>query len=143
MRLRLLSAAPAVLLVLALAGCTGGDSVLPPSPTAIINQTRDRLNPFRFTLKTDPAEPSASGYFTLYVHVVDAEGNPAEGVNLQAQVSIGGIGEGPQHITFDDRGAGDYQASLDLNMPGSYSVNVIADKDGKHKEQRFYVDVGG
>jgi hypothetical protein len=143
MRLRLLSAALVALLVLTLAGCSKDDTVTLPGPASIINGTRDRLNPFRFTLTTDPASPSASGYFTVRVHVIDAEGNPAEGINLQGDVSIGGIGEGPQHISFDDRGAGDYEAELDLNIPGSYSMNVTADKDGKHKEQRFYIDVGG
>ena len=31
---------------------------LPPNPATIINNTRDRLTPFRFTLATDPASPS-------------------------------------------------------------------------------------
>jgi hypothetical protein len=143
MRPRLLTAVPAVLLVLTFTGCSGDDAVMPPSPASIINRTRDRLNPYRFTLTTDPASPSASGYTRIQVHVIDAEGMPAEGVNMEADVSIGGMGERLQRIPLEDRGAGDYEADVSLNMPGSWGVNVIADKDGKHKEQRFYVDVGG
>jgi len=143
MRLRLLSAALVAPLVLGLAGCSKDDAVMPPGPASIINRTRDRLNPFRFTLTTDPASPSASGYFTVRVHVIDAEGNPAEGVNVQGDISVGGLGENGQHIEFSDRGAGDYEAELDLNMPGSWTLNVTAERDGKQKEERFYIDVGG
>lgn len=143
MRLRLLYFALVGLLILTLAGCSDKDTVMPPGPASIINRTRDRLNPFRFTLTTDPASPSASGYFTVRVHVIDAEGAPAEGVNVQGDISIGGLGENGQHIDFYDRGAGDYDAELDLSMPGSWTLNVTAERDGKRKEQRFYIDVGG
>lgn len=143
MRLRLLATASLVLLTLASAGCNGNDIVSPPSPTAIINSARDRLNPFRFTLSTDPASPSATASFTINVHVIDATGQPAEGVDLEADLATTGMGGSLQHVTFDDNGAGDYSAEVNLPEPGGWDIDLTASKKGKTKHQRFYLDVSG
>ena len=131
------------LLTLASSGCKSEDVVLPPSPTTLINGTRDRLNPFRFTLTTDPASPNFNSPVTIKVHVIDAANQPADGVNLQADVSMSGMDQGAQHLTLDDKGGGDYEGEVKLEMAGSWDVDLTAAKDGKSGKQRLNIEVGG
>ena len=55
MRFRTLAIAAVTALTLAFTGCKS-ESALPPSPTSIINNARDRLTPFRFTLTHLPGK---------------------------------------------------------------------------------------
>ena len=114
------------LLTLVSSGCKSEDVVLPPSPTTLINGTRDRLNPFRFTLATDPASPNFNGPITIKVHVIDAANQPADGVTLQADVSMSGMDQGAQHLTLDGKGGGDYEGDVKLEMAGSWDVDLTA-----------------
>jgi hypothetical protein len=139
MRSRLLLAAAIALFIVTCAGCKSSD--LPPSPSSLINGTRDRLNPFRMTLTTDPTAPRA-GSVTLKVHVIDAANQPAEGVTLKADVSMAGMDHGAQHLTLDGRGNGDYEGQVTLEMPGAWDVDLTATKDDKSKQLRQIVDVG-
>lgn len=131
------------LLTLGSSGCKSEDVVLPPSPTTLINGTRDRLNPFRLTLATDPASPNFNGPITVKVHVIDATGQPAEGVTVEADVSMSGMGQGAQHLTLDDKGGGDYAGDVKLEMAGSWDVDLTASRDGKSGKQRLSIEVGG
>jgi hypothetical protein len=128
------------LLTLVSSGCKSGDVVLPPSPTTLINGTRDRLNPFRFTLATDPASPNFNGPITIKVHVIDATGQPADGVTMEADVSMSGMA---QHVTLDGRGGGDYEGDVKLEMAGSWDVDLTATRDGNSGKQRLSIEVGG
>ena len=139
MRSRLFLAAAIALFMITCAGCKSSD--LPPSPASLINGTRDRLNPFRMTLSTDPTNPRA-GSVLLKVHVIDAANQPAEGVTLKADVSMAGMGSGAQHLTLDGRGNGDYEGQVTLEMPGAWDVDLTATKDDKSKQLRLIVDVG-
>jgi hypothetical protein len=130
-----------ILLTLASPGCKT-DTVLPPSPTALINNTRDRLTPFRFTLTTDPSTPSFNSPIVLKVHVIDAANQPADGVTLQADVSMGGMDQGAQHLTLSGGSDGDYQGEMKLDMAGSWDVVLTATKDGKSRQQRLSIEVG-
>ncbi|MDR3740772.1 MAG: FixH family protein [Terracidiphilus sp.] len=141
MRLRTLGVtAAAILLVLACSACKSSD--LPPSPASLINGTRDRLNPFRMTLSTDPTSPRASGPITLKVHVIDAANQPADGVTLKADVSMAGMSSGDQHLTLDGHGNGDYDGRVNLDMAGSWDVNLTASRDGKSQQLKLFLDVG-
>jgi nitrogen fixation protein FixH len=142
MRLRLLATALLAAVALFASACNTSDYSI-PNPTSIINGTRDRLDPFRFTFATDPDAPRAATDFTIRVHVIDAAGQPAEGVDLEADLSTTGMGGSPQHVTFEDAGAGDYTADVTVADPGGWDVNLSASKDGKTKHQRFYIDVSG
>jgi nitrogen fixation protein FixH len=142
MRLRLLAAASLAAFLLFATACNTGDYNI-PNPTSLINQTRDRLDPFRFTFATDPEAPRAAIPFTLRVHVIDAAGQPAEGVDLEADLSTTGMGGSPQHLTFDDTGAGDYTADVTLPDPGGWDVKITAAKEGKSKHQSFHIEVSG
>jgi len=115
----------------------------PPDPTAIITSTRDRLTPFRFTLATEPTSPSYNGPILLKVHVIDAADKPADGVTLKADISMGGMDHGAQHLTLNDKGDGDYESQMNLEMAGSWDVDLTATKDGKSRQQKFSIEVGG
>jgi len=118
-------------------------SALPPAPMAIINGTRDRLTPFRFTLSTDPAPPSFNSPILLKVHVIDAANQPADGVELKADVSMSGMDHGSQHLTLTGKGDGDYEGQINLEMAGSWDVDLKANKDGKIRQQKLSIEVGG
>ncbi len=133
----------AVALLTLSSGCKSADVVLPPSPTSLINGTRDRLNPYRFTLATDPATPNFTGPITLKVHVIDAANQPADGVTMQADVSMGGMDQGAQHVTLDGKGNGDYEGEIKLDMAGSWDVDLTATGEGKSGKQRLNIEVGG
>jgi hypothetical protein len=117
-------------------------SELPPAPAALINSTRDRLTPFRFNLTTDPASPSANSSVLLKVHVIDGANQPADGVTLSADVSMIGGGS-MQHLTLDGNGDGDYEGRVNLDAAGSWDVDLTASKDGKSRQQRLNIVVGG
>lgn len=140
MRLRTLAVVAAALLTLACAACKQGD--LPPNPTSLINGTRDRLNPYRMTLSTDPASPRFGGPITLKVHVIDAANQPADGLTLKADVSMAGMTQGDQHLTLDGRGNGDYDGQVNVDMAGAWDVNLTASREGKSGQQRLVLDVG-
>lgn len=140
MRLQTFALFAVAALLLASAGCKSSD--LPPSPTSLINGTRDRLNPFRFTLTTDPTYAKASGPIQIKVHVIDAANQPADGVTLKADISMSGMDHGAQHIVLDGRGNGDYDGQVNLEMPGSWDVDLTATKDDKTRQQRLLIDVG-
>jgi YtkA-like protein len=137
--MRLLSFAVATLLVIAAAGCKES---MPPAPASVITNTRDRLNPFRFTLTTDPASPTANSRVLLKVHVIDAADQPADGVDVQADLSMPGTGTG-QHVALSGRAGGDYEGEVTPEMAGSWDVDLTATKDGKSKKQRFNIEVSG
>ena len=136
MRLRPLALAAVAALIL-LAGCKNSD--LPPSPPALIIGTRDRVNPFRMTLTTDPTWPKASGPTLIKVHIIDGSNQPVEGVELKADISMPGMA---QHTSFDDRGKGDYETQVTLEMAGNWDVDLNASKDGRTKQQRLNIEVG-
>jgi hypothetical protein len=141
MRLRTIAIAAVGALTLALTGCKS-ESLLPPSPTSMINHARDQLTPFRLTLTTDPASPKYNGPILLKVHVIDAANQPADGVTLQADVSMSGMQQGAQHLTLSGRGNGDYEGQMNLEMAGSWDVDLTATKDDKSRQQKLSIEVG-
>ena len=64
---------------------------------------------------------------------------PAEGVELKADISMPGMAH---HASFDDRGKGDYEAQVTLEMAGMWDVDLNASKDGRTKQQRLNIEVG-
>ena len=120
------------------------EPITPPlDPARIIQHTRDQLTPFRFTLATDPASPSYSAPIVLKVHVIDASDQPADGVELKADISMSGMDHGAQHIVLRGTGNGDYEGRLNLEMAGSWDVDLTATRDGKIRQQKLSIEVGG
>ena len=143
LRTHAISAAVALSLgfVLLASGCKS-ENTLPPAPASLINNTRDRLNPFRCTLVTEPSAPSFKDQILLKVHVIDAANQPADGVELNADVSMPGM-NGAQHVSFSGTGDGDYQGAVKVEMAGSWDVELSATREGKSSKQRFTIEVGG
>ena len=143
LKLRAISAAVVLSLsgVLLVSGCKS-ENTLPPPPASVINNTRDRLNPFRCTLATEPSAPTFNDQILLKVHVIDAASQPADGVELNADVSMPGM-NGSQHVTFSGMGGGDYEGAVEVEMAGSWDVELSATRDGKSSKQRFTIEVGG
>ncbi len=149
MRLWTFAIVTLVALTLTSSGCKSSSvpvpdsSVMPPNPTTIINHARDQLTPFRFTLATEPVSPSYDGPILLKVHVIDAANQPADGVTLKADVSMSGMDQGAQHLTLSGKGGGDYEGTVKLDMAGSWDVDLTATQDGKSRQQKLSIEVGG
>lgn len=119
------------------------EPIAPPlNPVAIIQGTRDRLTPFRFTLATDPPSPNFNAPIWLKVHVIDAADQPADGVEIKADVSMSGMDQNAQHLVLSGRGNGDYDGQMNLEMAGSWDVDLTATKDGKSRKQKLSIEVG-
>lgn len=142
MRLSTLAITAVTALTLCFTGCKS-EPAMPPSPTSIINHARDQLTPFRFTLTTDPTSPKYNGPIMLKVHVVDAANQPADGVTLKANVSMSGMQQGAHQLTLSGKGDGDYEAPMNLEMAGSWDVDLTATKDDKSRQQKLSIEVGG
>lgn len=140
MYVRTLTITAIAALTMAFTGCKAES--LPPNPSTLINGTRDRLTPFRFTLVTDPASPNYNSPFMLKVHVIDGANQPADGVTLKADVTMSGM-DGAHHVTLSGSGNGDYEGQVNLDMAGSWDVDLTATKDDKNREQKFSIQVGG
>lgn len=139
--LQTLAIAAVAVLAIALTGCKSEPSSMPPNPAALINNTRDRLMPFRFTLTTDPAPARANSPVVLKVHVIDAANQPADGVTVKADVSMSGMG-GAHQVTMDGKGDGNYEGQVSLEMAGSWDVDLTATRDDKSRQQKLSIDVG-
>jgi len=129
------------LIVFPISGCRS-ENTRPPAPASLIQGTRDRLNPFRFTLNTEPSAPNSNDWITLKVHVIDAANQPADGAEVNADISMTGM-NGSQHMTLNGLGGGDYEGEVKLEMAGSWDVDLSATRDGKSSQQRLTIEVGG
>lgn len=142
MRVHTFLIAAVAVLTVSFAGCKS-EPFLPPNPARVINNARDQLTPFRFTLATDPASPSYNAPILLKVHVIDAANQPADGVTVNADVSMSGMEHGAQHLTLSGKGGGDYEGTVNLEMAGSWDVDLTATRDGKSRQQKLSIEVGG
>jgi hypothetical protein len=139
MRLRILAVvAVAALLCVAVIHQAGLTAL--PDPTAIL--LRMRNPPLRFTLSTDPEPPSYGTPITLKVHVIDAASHPADGLSIEADVSMDGTDRGAQHVTLRGEGNGNYRGVVDLEMAGSWDVDLTATKGGERGCEKLSIEVG-
>jgi hypothetical protein len=127
MRLRVL----AIAIVAALAYFVVQDKSTLSAPldsAALIRNIRDQSSPFRFTLHTDPEPPSYDSPIVLRVHVTDAAGRPADGLAVEATVSMSGMDHGAQHTILHGKGNGVYESKVKVETAGSWNVDVTATK---------------
>lgn len=142
MRARILVAA-VVVVALALFAYQHREALsLTPDPTALIIGLRNQVQPFRYTLTTEPGDPSCDRPFLLMVHAADSAGQPIDGLKLEADITMTGTDHGVQEVKFKSKGHGDYQAKVSLEVTGSWDVNIEGEKDGRHARQKLTVDVG-
>ena len=114
----------------------------PPDPTALILSMRNQVQPFRFSLGTEPEQPHCDAPLTLRVHVVDAAGQPVDGLKIEANVLMIGTDHGSQQLTLHSKGRGNYEGRVTLEMAGSWDVDLIGTKDGKRVRERLSIEVG-
>jgi hypothetical protein len=119
-------------------------SALPavPDSGALITGMRDQVSPFRFTLATDPEPPGYGSPIALRVQVIDAAGRPTDGLSVEANFSISGVDSGAQHVILHRKGRGVYEGKVNLEMAGSWEVDLTAEKDGKRGRERLTLEVG-
>lgn len=142
MRVPVFTIAAVAVLTLSFAGCKS-EPALPPNPVTVIDNVRGQLTPFRFALATDPASPNYNAPILLKVHVIDAANQPADGVTVKVDVSMSGMDHGAQHLTLSGKGGGDYEGQVNLEMAGSWDVDLTATRNGKSRQQKFSLEVGG
>jgi hypothetical protein len=140
MRLRLVAAAIVAALV-----CLAVQHkfALPPAPDsgALITGIRDQVSPFRFALTTDPEPPGYGSPVALRVKISDAAGQPLDGVSAEANFSVIGADHGAQHVILHRKGRGVYEGTANLEMAGSWTVDLMAEKDGKRGRERLTLEV--
>ncbi len=142
MRLRLF-AIPAVAALAYFAIQHRSELPAPPDPAALIMSLRNQTPPFRFTLDTEPQPPSCDAPVMLKVHVIDAAGKPADGLSIEADASLSGTDHGAQHVTLRGKGHGNYEGKVELQVAGSWEVDLSATKDLQRGKQRLSLEVGG
>jgi hypothetical protein len=113
-----------------------------PDPIELFMTARGEVPPFRFTLTTEPEAPACGAPMTLRVHVVNPNDQPVDGLLLEAGVSFSGSGRESRHVTLRRKGKGDYEGKLEVDMAGSWNVDVMATKDGETHRQRLNLEVG-
>jgi hypothetical protein len=114
----------------------------PPDPTALILGMRN-TSPFRLTLGTDPEPPRCGTPITLRVHANDASGKSTDGLKIEAEVSMSGADRGAQHATLHARGNGNYEGTVNLDVAGSWDVDLTATKNDNRGRERISIEVGG
>ena len=112
-----------------------------PDPTAMILNMRNQVPTFRFRLATDPEPAIIDAPIRLRVQVVDRDGKPADGLTVEAEVSMTGL-NGSKHVTLHRKGNGAYEGELEVDTTGSWNVDLMATKNGKSSRQRLNLDVG-
>jgi hypothetical protein len=113
-----------------------------PDPTALIMNLRHQVAPFRFTLRTSPESPRCDTPFALNVHVVDPDGQPVDHLIIDADASMSGMDHGTQHVTLRGKGHGNYEGRLELNVVGSWDVDLSTTRNLQRARQRISLEVG-
>jgi hypothetical protein len=112
-----------------------------PDPTTLIINARNHVQPFHYALSTDPDDPSCDRPIILVVHAVDAAGQPIDGLNIEASVSMAMADQTAQKVKLRSRGHGNYEGRVSLEMAGTWDVDLAGEKDGNRARQRLSVEV--
>jgi hypothetical protein len=116
----------------------GGPTALPDLSTILLSL---RNPPFRFTLSTEPEPPSYGTPIMLKVHAIDAASHSADGLSIEAEVSMDGATRGTQHVTFRGEGNGDYKGVVNLETAGSWDVYLTGTKGGEKGRDKLSIEV--
>jgi len=131
-----------VVVALALFAYQQRDGFSSPDPTALIIGLRNQVQPFRYTLTTEPNDPSCDRPTILVVHAVDSAGQPIDGLTLEADISMAGSNHGVQEVKLKAKGHGNYEGKVSLEQAGSWDVDLAGEKDGRRARQKLTVDIG-
>jgi hypothetical protein len=141
MRHRILAAAAVVALAFY---ATGHKIAVPalPSPTTLILNMRSEVQPFHFSLGTEPEPPRCGAPITLRVHVSDAAGQAVDGLKIEVNASMHGTDHEARQLTLRNKGQGNYEGRVTLEAAGSWDLDLVATKDGRRARERISVEVG-
>jgi hypothetical protein len=112
-----------------------------PDPATLIINARNQVQPFHYTLTTTPDDPSCDRPIILVVHAADAAGQPIDGLNIEATVSMALTDQTAQKVKLRSRGHGNYEGRVNLEMAGTWDVDLAGEKDGNRARQRLSVEV--
>jgi hypothetical protein len=112
-----------------------------PDPTTLIINARNHVQPFHYALSTNPDDPSCDRPIILMVHATDTSGQPIDGLNIEANVSLALADRTVQTVKLRSRGHGNYEGRVNLEMAGTWDVDLAGEKDGNRARQRLSVDV--
>ncbi len=113
-----------------------------PDPTTLIINARNHVQPFHYALSTNPDDPTCDRPIILVVHAVDAAGKPIDGLNIEASVSMASADQTTQTVKLRSRGHGNYEGRVNIEMAGTWDVDLAGEKDGNRARQRLSVEVG-
>ncbi len=110
-----------------------------PDPTTLLISLRNP--PFHFTLSTEPEPPNSGSPILLKVHATDAFSHPADGLTIEADVSMDGATRSAQHVTLRGEGNGNYRGAVDLETAGSWDVYLTGAKGGEKGRDKISIEV--
>lgn len=117
-------------------------SELPALPDFTVLIVSLRNPQFRFTLGTEPEAPSCDAPITLKVHVIDAAGNPADGLTIEADAAMNGMEHGARRVTLHGKGHGNYEGKIELEIVGCWELDLTTIKGFTAARQRLSIEVG-
>jgi hypothetical protein len=113
-----------------------------PERGAFIMSLRHQAQPPKIRLDTDPGAPSAAQLFALKVHADGPDDKPLIGMNVTAHCSLLGADHTGRDITLRDKGEGNYAATVSLDMPGKWEVEIVGTKEGWRTRDKFELEIG-
>jgi len=109
-----------MLLILILSGCSSGSD-------------------YEFTLKQAPKQKAGESYPVVIEILKD--GKPAEGLEFSAYLEMAKMDHGTIELTFEDKGNGLYESSVELPMAGEWLANIEGEADGSPFEHVITFEV--
>jgi len=87
-------------------------------------------------------QPARTGKEAIYIEVADSTGKPLSGARVTVEGNMSHPGMAPVFAEAKETGSGQFQASLDLGMRGSWVVLLhVRLADGKTVERQIALDV--
>ncbi len=111
---------------LLLAACSGGDSSPVPSTEGQISVTMTVL-----------PDPPGVGEVLLSFKVLDAQGRPLSGAQVNVTVDHSDMTGMTMHGTATDQGSGIYAVTTDFTMSGNWKVAIEVETESKDFKEDF------
>jgi nitrogen fixation protein FixH len=119
------------------AGCA--QKAASPSP----RDDNSDASPLRITLTISPDHPRMVKPITFTLHIVDPQGKPVDGLQVNGSLNMRAMNMGETQVKFDGKGNGDYEGSVkDTDMSGPWTITVDASQGKRHAQKNFEFVVG-
>ncbi|MEH7443281.1 FixH family protein [Bacillus sp. JJ1122] len=94
---------------------------------------------YEFTLKQAPKHKAGESY-PVVIKILK-NGKPAEGLEFAAYLEMAKMDHGTIELTFEDKGNGLYESSVELPMAGEWLATIEGEADGSPFEHVITFDV--